>query len=252
MSNYDVVETYENSDVTCKVVVDDEYRPISDHLFSPMAVISFERYGRSSVLYDAMDECPSADTIRALDQGKRADILAGLCAENNFELVKTAKRFGVQNECYPDEFRRFYKSEESRYFGILKHLGLWDLRVKLMRTNDSSRIYCVWREAEFTAYAGNVCDDADCSIVQSILDGEVYGYILSTLDDDHAESCWGFIGDYKYCLEVGQEVCDDLAMKRAELNKLEKEMAATSFARSLETSRPDLYSTINLSVRTQL
>lgn len=33
--------------------------------------------------------------------------------------------------------------------------------------------------------------------------GEVYGFVVSSDDDDHMDSCWGFIGDTEGCLEEG-------------------------------------------------
>jgi hypothetical protein len=42
---------------------------------------------------------------------------------------------------------------------------------------------------------------AEVSEYDSYLTGEVYGYIIESPEDSHLDSCWGFIGDIKYCRE---------------------------------------------------
>jgi hypothetical protein len=42
---------------------------------------------------------------------------------------------------------------------------------------------------------------AEVSEYDSYLTGEVYGYIIEAPDKEHLDSCWGFIGDIKYCRE---------------------------------------------------
>ena len=40
------------------------------------------------------------------------------------------------------------------------------------------------------------------------LTGNVYGYIIEDENDEHLDSCWGFLGDYKYCLEEAKSAAD--------------------------------------------
>jgi hypothetical protein len=40
------------------------------------------------------------------------------------------------------------------------------------------------------------------------LDGEVYGYVVTTLDGDDVDSCWGFIGDIDYCKEEANSAAE--------------------------------------------
>lgn len=40
-----------------------------------------------------------------------------------------------------------------------------------------------------------------------LLSGEVYGYTI-TKDGDETDACWGFIGEYTYCLNEAKEVVD--------------------------------------------
>ena len=40
------------------------------------------------------------------------------------------------------------------------------------------------------------------------LTGNVYGYIIEDENDEQLDSCWGFLGDYKYCLEEAQSAAD--------------------------------------------
>ena len=42
---------------------------------------------------------------------------------------------------------------------------------------------------------------AEVSEYDSYLTGEVYGYVIEAPDKEHLDSCWGFIGDIKYCRE---------------------------------------------------
>lgn len=52
------------------------------------------------------------------------------------------------------------------------------------------------------------------------LTGQVYGFIIEDENDEELESCWGFLGDYKYCLSEAKSVADFLAEKKEEELKL--------------------------------
>ena len=52
------------------------------------------------------------------------------------------------------------------------------------------------------------------------LNGQVYGYIIENPHEEELDSCWGFLGDYKYCLEEAQSVADSWAEEKEKELKL--------------------------------
>jgi len=60
----------------------------------------------------------------------------------------------------------------------------------------------------------------------SYLAGEIYGYRIIDLSGEEVDSCWGFIGDYKYMLEEVYSIVDSLQI---ELDK--EKIALTSLSR---------------------
>lgn len=42
------------------------------------------------------------------------------------------------------------------------------------------------------------------------LRGECYGYTISSEDDDHLDSCWGFLGDISYCISEARSAATHL------------------------------------------
>lgn len=52
------------------------------------------------------------------------------------------------------------------------------------------------------------------------LTGQVYGYIIEDENGEHLDSCWGFLGDYKYCLEEAKSAADWHAKQKEEELKL--------------------------------
>ena len=121
------------------------------------------------------------------------------------------------------------------YFGLLKHGGFSDIRVKTINAIRDP-YYFVWDKAELDKYAG--CKDAKPMIEssESCLNGEVYGYWIKNSDGDDLpselhDSCWGFVGDIEYCIEAAKEAADSIA-----------EQNETTAARAWEQLRPDMYS----------
>lgn len=43
------------------------------------------------------------------------------------------------------------------------------------------------------------------------LAGEIYGYVVKDTDDEHLDSCWGFVGEIDYCKEEGMLAADSIA-----------------------------------------
>ena len=56
--------------------------------------------------------------------------------------------------------------------------------------------------------------EAEIKEVDSWLTGQVYGFVITGTDTDGNEydidSCWGFYGDSKYCLEEAKSIVDHL------------------------------------------
>lgn len=52
------------------------------------------------------------------------------------------------------------------------------------------------------------------------LTGQVYGYIIEDENGEHLDSCWGFLGDYKYCLEEAKSAADYWAEQKENELKL--------------------------------
>lgn len=43
------------------------------------------------------------------------------------------------------------------------------------------------------------------------LTGQVYGFVIENQHEEELDSCWGFLGDYKYCLENAKSQADFFA-----------------------------------------
>jgi len=60
----------------------------------------------------------------------------------------------------------------------------------------------------------------------SYLAGEVYGYVVEDSDGEHVDSCWGFVGDIKYCIGEAKQAAEYEAKHRAaEDTKIDTMMA---------------------------
>ena len=67
---------------------------------------------------------------------------------------------------------------------------------------------------------------AEVSTYDDYLTGQVYGYIIENENGEILDSCWGFLGDYKYCLEEAKSAADYQASQIEEEKKfLDKRMA---------------------------
>jgi hypothetical protein len=62
----------------------------------------------------------------------------------------------------------------------------------------------------------------------SYLRGEIYGYkIIDTVSDEELDSCWGFIGEHKYCLEEARNAAEYwYNEKQKELELLDQRMTS--------------------------
>lgn len=67
---------------------------------------------------------------------------------------------------------------------------------------------------------------SEVEIYDDYLTGNVYGYIIEDENGEHLDSCWGFLGDYKYCLEEAKSAADWHAeQKEKELKLYDERMA---------------------------
>lgn len=66
---------------------------------------------------------------------------------------------------------------------------------------------------------------AEVSSYDDYLTGQVYGYIIEDENGEQLDSCWGFLGEYKYCLEEAKISADYQASQiEEELKMLDKRM----------------------------
>ena len=65
--------------------------------------------------------------------------------------------------------------------------------------------------------------EAEVEEYDSYLTGECYGFIIEDPDNEHLDSCWGFLGDVKYC--------------REEATSAAKHAAKEYFAKKVEAER---------------
>lgn len=64
---------------------------------------------------------------------------------------------------------------------------------------------------------------AEIEEYSSYLGGECYGYVIETIDGDHVDSCWGFIG-YEWVQQAAHEATDYKADRRDRENADAREM----------------------------
>ena len=144
---------------------------------------------------------------------------------------------------------RYFKTEESACAAMfLAEYGrkMSDLNVESFHSQtyqSGATYYLAFWQSELDAYAGTKNAESCISSCQSIVDGDVYGFVISgpydedgeeSEDfDDHLDSCWGFIGESDYCLSEGESAAQYLE------NEALAEDAAR-MAESIAESRPDM------------
>ena len=121
-----------------------------------------------------------------------------------------------------------------------------DLKVESFHSRayqSSTTYYLAFWQSELDSYAGRKDAPSGLGTYQSIIDGEAWGYVISgPYDDDgeesedfadHLDSCWGFIGEYDYCMSEGESAAQDLETKALSED-------AARMAESIAESRPDM------------
>jgi len=57
------------------------------------------------------------------------------------------------------------------------------------------------------------------------LRGDIYGYIIDGPDEENIDSCWGFYGDYDYCITEAKSMIDYI-VKEVEIEKNQLQLSA--------------------------
>ena len=168
----------------------------------PVALLYADRF-RLTTAYDETNfSLPSSVyELRAIDDGD----LGALCNELGYDYFKTERRWGFGDDCS----RHFYTTQQRCFRGFLKeHYGTPDLKVDRVDTQDGT-YWLVWDGKELDKFAGVKDAEPLRQTVRHVVDGEVYGYVVSLGDEE--ESCWGFIGEHEYCLGEAVKVADTMA-----------------------------------------
>lgn len=56
--------------------------------------------------------------------------------------------------------------------------------------------------------------EAEVATYHSYISGDIYGYVIEDENGDEVESCWGYIGDYDYCISEAKSVAESLESGR--------------------------------------
>ena len=235
-----VYETERVGRYTVNVVYDEDCS-LSDAV-NDEPVMIFER--RDGVILDqSKRNFPPHAVLRAIDESDNDAILDELCGMSYSEWSSTdAGNIWAEHASWSR--RRYFGGSAgpvARRHGIEAMIRalfrseygaeLSDLKVEQFGRGDCRETYylCFW-QSEFDAYCGGKDCKSSLDSCQAILDGEVYGFIVSSDDDDHMESCWGFIGDAEYCMSEGKAAAAWRESKACEVD-----------AAAIMESRSDMY-----------
>ena len=228
------MNVYETERVGCYTVsvVYDEDCSLSDAVNDEPVMIFEKRY--RVILDQSKRNFPPHAMLRAIDESDSDAILDELCDMSYSDYGQTdSGNFWAEHAGW-NRRRYFGKDQDAMLRAMFRaeyDAELSDLKVEQFGRGDCRETYylCFW-QSEFDAYCGGKDCKSSLDSCQAILDGEVYGFIVSSDDDDHIESCWGFIGDAEYCMSEG----------KAAAAWLESEACDVDAAAIME-SRPDMY-----------
>jgi hypothetical protein len=198
-----LIETIKYCGQEIELHVDDDCDLDSALCDEPMAVVSTEYYySRSNELFNNCKRAlPGISLIIAVYEDDVDAIAEALDLERN----DTDQRFGFLENDYHSSWK-YYKTLEALRDGMLRYAGEDQLRVEQISTQ-RDRVYVVWYQDELDKYAG--CKDAvpPIDVVQSLFNGECYGFVVK-YNDGEEDGCWGFIGDSNYCIEEAKSAID--------------------------------------------
>jgi len=154
-----------------------------------------------------------------------------VCFHRNY-LLGDKHSFSVQEA--QDEARRIEAEG-----GIVLPLYLYDHSGITMRTSpfscpwDSGQVGLIWitadkirkeygvkRITKTTRKKATEMLVSEVEAYDSYLTGECYGFIVEDADGEQIDSCWGFLGDIKYCREEATSAAKNAAARIAEQTAL--------------------------------
>ena len=228
-----ICETERVGRYTVNVVYDDD-GSLSDAV-NDEPIMIFER--RDGVILDqSKRNFPPRDFLKAVDESDSDEQLAQLLDLQGWGLneyhVTDSGRYRVQSGNWRKP--RYFDTQDKAIAALFRSeygAELSDLKVEQFGRGDCRETYylCFW-QSELDAYCGGKDCKSSVDSCQAILDGEVYGFIVSSDDDDHMESCWGFIEDAEYCMSEGKAAAAWLESKACDVD-----------AAAIVESRPDMY-----------
>lgn len=231
-------EVYESATVgrfTVQVVYDNESSELSDAVNDEPVMIFERRDGE--ILNQSKRNFPSHAVLRAIEEGDDDTILSEFCdmSYSDWGSTDSGNIWGEHAEwegrryfggsADPIARRRAIEALIRAMFRAEYGAELSDLRVEQFGDQSSTYYLCFW-QSEFDDYCGGKNCKSSRDSCQSIIDGEVYGFIVG----DYLDSCWGFIGDADHCLTAGKEAAVYMESKACELD-----------AALMIESRPDMY-----------
>lgn len=72
----------------------------------------------------------------------------------------------------------------------------------------------VYKEFNVTKITPEIREKVEQRLISEVeeydnyLTGQVYGFIIEDENDEELDSCWGYLGDYKYCLDEAKSAAD--------------------------------------------
>jgi len=102
-------------------------------------------------------------------------------------------------------------------------------REKALEEYSAKKITPKIRERVLAAFRGEI------ETYDAYLRGEVYGYVVRSPEGDNLDSCWGFFGESKYCMEEGRASLRAEVENRTQSNEIERGRAAQAAQENVAT-----------------
>lgn len=207
-----------------KVLAHDDYSLVDGLNDKPVYLFGRDR-GCWKIADQSKLNFPSHDVLRAIAEGDSAEsVLNELCADSwSNEWRWTSGKVWADHAEWNRP--RYFKSSESALAAMFfaeYGRAYADLKVESFTSRvyqGGGTFYLAFWQSELDSYAGVKGAKSCIADLQHILDGDVFGYVVSgpygedsdgeetEADgfDDYLDSCWGFIGDSSYCLSEGED-----------------------------------------------